>query len=103
VNPSFQLTPAASAHVDAIGDFIAERSGVAAAIQVLDALDDAFVQLANMPEMGHTREDLTEQPVKFWSVYSYLITYDPSSSPLRILAVLHGARDVEQLLKDIGR
>jgi hypothetical protein len=45
-----------------------------------------------MPEMGHTREDLTERPVKFWSVFSYLVVYDPASRPLTVLAVLHGAR-----------
>jgi antitoxin ParD1/3/4/toxin ParE1/3/4 len=37
--------------------------------------------------------------VKFWAVYSYLIVYDPASRPLTIVAVLHGARDVERLLK----
>ena len=52
-----------------------------------------------MPAMGHTREDLTQQPVKFWSVYSYLVVYDPASSPLTVIAVLHGARDIENLLK----
>lgn len=31
----------------------------------------------------------------------YLIVYDPASQPLTIVAVLHGARDVEQILKDL--
>jgi hypothetical protein len=43
------------------------------------------------PGIGHTRQDLTDQPVKFWSVYSYLVVYDPESRPLTIVAVLHGA------------
>jgi plasmid stabilization system protein ParE len=38
--------------------------------------------------------------VRFWKVYSYLIVYDPATAPLGIIAVLHGARDVEQLLKN---
>ena len=50
--------------------------------------------------MGHTREDLTRRSVKFWSVFSYLLVYDPESKPLTVIAVLHGARDVEQLLKN---
>ena len=95
----YQLTPEASSHVDGIADFIAEES-VDAALRVLDALEDAFRQLAEMPEMGHTREDLTKRPVKFWSVFSYLVVYDPASRPLTVLAVLHGARDVGRLLKD---
>jgi len=45
-------------------------------------------------------KDLTDRPLKFWSVYSYLVVYDPASRPLTIVAVLHGARDVELLLKN---
>jgi plasmid stabilization system protein ParE len=52
-----------------------------------------------MPEIGHTRADLTARPVKFWSVYSYLIVYDPANVPLTVVAVLHGARDVENILR----
>lgn len=37
--------------------------------------------------------------LKFWCVYSYLVVYDPESRPLTIVAVLHGARDVGELLK----
>jgi len=66
---------------------------------VRDAVYDAARQLAENPGIGHTREDLTARPLKFWRVYSYLVVYDPSSRPLRIIAVLHGARDVKQLLK----
>jgi plasmid stabilization system protein ParE len=38
--------------------------------------------------------------VKFFSVYSYLIVYRPESSPLQVVAILHGHRDVERLLRD---
>ena len=53
-----------------------------------------------MPEMGHTREDLTKRPVKFWSVLSYLVIYDPASDPLSVIAIIHGAQDVETILKN---
>jgi len=48
------------------------------------------------------REDLTDRRLKFWSVYSYLVVYDPVGDPLTIVAVLHGVRDVAQILKEIG-
>jgi antitoxin ParD1/3/4 len=51
-----------------------------------------------MPGQGHTRKDLTDLPVLFWPVGSYLIVYDPEKRPLEILRVLHGARDVETIL-----
>lgn len=95
----YQLTPEARSQVDEIADFVAEES-VDAALRVLDALDDAFRRLAEMPEIGHLREDLTERPVKFWSVLSYLIVYDPASRPLTVIAVLHGARNVAKLLEN---
>jgi plasmid stabilization system protein ParE len=44
--------------------------------------------------------ELTDEPVKFFSVYSYLIVYRPETKPLQVVAILHGRRDVEQLLKD---
>ena len=97
----YRLTPEARANVDEICSFIAEDT-VDAAVRVLDALEHAFAQLATTPEIGHKRDDLTDRPVKFWSVYSYLVVYDPASVPLTIIAVLHGARDVEQRLKDIA-
>ena len=71
-------------------------------MKVVLSLEDAFVLLASRPDIGHLREDLTDRPLKFWSVYSYLVVYDPASDPLAIIAVLHGARDVAQILKEIG-
>lgn len=51
--------------------------------------------LAKNPNIGHQRVDLTSRPdVLFWPVRSYLILYRPSPTPLEILRVLHGRRDV---------
>jgi plasmid stabilization system protein ParE len=52
-----------------------------------------------MPLSGHRREDLTDQPVRFWSVYSYVIVYDPDTQPLQIVRILHSARDVRCILR----
>jgi len=96
----YQLTPEAQSNLEAIADFIAEES-LDAAIRVIDALEQAIQRLAEMPEIGHFREDLTERPVKFWSVFSYMIVYDPASRPLTILAILHGATDLETVLRNV--
>ena len=95
----YSLTPEARANVDEICAFVAQDS-VDTALRVLEALEHVCELLAATPEIGHKREDLTTRPVKFWSVYSYLIVYDPATAPLSILAVLHGAQDVERLLKN---
>jgi len=56
--------------------------------------------LAGTPGAGHWRRDLTDEPVRFFPVYSYLIVYLPETKPLQVVAILHGHRDVEQLLGD---
>ena len=99
MNARFRFTPEAEAQLAEIVDHIA-ADGEDAARQVLNAVHEALEKLSEMPEMGHAREDLTERPLKFWGIYSYLIVYDPASSPLSVIAVLRGARDVEQILKN---
>lgn len=93
----FVLTPAAKADLEEIVDFIREDSPDAAQ-RVLRELRESMSKLARMPEMGHFREDLCDEPLRFWSVYSYLIVYRPQIRPLQILRVLHSARDVRTLL-----
>jgi len=94
----FRFTPEAEAQLSEIIDYIATDSEDSAR-RVLKGVHEALERLAEMPEIGHTREDLTERPLRFWAVYSYLIVYDPASSPLSVIAVLRGARDVAQILK----
>lgn len=96
----YQLSVTAQRYVDEIGAFIAQDS-VAAALDVYDALEHAFELLASQPGIGHKREDLTDRPLRFLSVHAYLVVYDPASRPLTIVAVLHGARDTQRLLKTI--
>ena len=79
----YRLTERAEADVDAIADFIAGDS-VDAAVKVVLALEDAFVLLASRSGIGHARTDLTDRPLKFWTVHSYLVVYDPASDPLTI-------------------
>jgi antitoxin ParD1/3/4/toxin ParE1/3/4 len=56
-------------------------------------------RLAEMPLLGHLRQDLTAEPLRFWQVYSFLIIYRPEKSPLEVVRVLHAARDVRRLLE----
>jgi toxin ParE1/3/4 len=51
---------------------------------VMGEITRAFRFLATTPGAGHTRADLTPEPVKFWSVFSYLIAYDPARQPPRV-------------------
>jgi plasmid stabilization system protein ParE len=70
-----------------------------AARQVRAELRDAMRRLAAMPGIGHLREDLSDETVRFWAVRSYVIVYRTDTDPLQVLRVLHGARDVRAILE----
>jgi|ERR1700722_12337058 len=81
-----------------IWEYIAQNSAEAAD-KVQNDFQSAMRRLAWMPGMGHTRSDVTSQHYRFWRVYSYLIIYKPDSKPLQIVRVIHGARDLRNLLR----
>lgn len=94
----FLLTREAERDLDQIKHFLLTETGPRVTRRVLQKLHLAMIFLAREPAAGHTREDLTDRPVKFWNVYSYLLVYNPTTKPLVILRVLHGSRDVEGVL-----
>ncbi len=54
--------------------------------------------LSEYPHLGHQRADLTEHSVLFWPVYNYLIIYKREISPLEIVRILNGYRNLIELL-----
>jgi plasmid stabilization system protein ParE len=96
----FLLTPAARDDLIEISNYIQRNDGAAAAQRVRSGLREAIYRLAEMPGLGHLREDLADEPLRFWTVYSYLIIYRPETDPIQIVRVLHGARDVRRLLEE---
>ncbi len=66
--------------------------------RVIDEIYDGFRLLGENPGAGHFREDLFPKPVKFWSVYSYLIIYKIETH-IQIVRVIPGQRDVATILK----
>ena len=95
----FVLTSLAREDLDEIYEYV-RKDNPDAALKVLNNLRNAMRNLAEMPVMGHLRRDLSDEPFRFWSVYSYLIIYKPESRPLQVVRVLHGARDVRSILEE---
>lgn len=95
----FELTRQAHADLQNIWEFIAQDS-LDAADRVLDEFEHTFARLAAMPGIGHSREDLTTQDVLFWPMYSYLILYRKNSTPLLIVGVLHGRRNLPPIIDE---
>jgi plasmid stabilization system protein ParE len=94
----YVLSPDALQDLQDIWDFIA-ADNMRAANKMEDEFFEEFERLARHPRMGHTRADLTERDVRFWPVGFYLIVYRSISTRLEIVAVLHGARDVPEVIR----
>jgi antitoxin ParD1/3/4/toxin ParE1/3/4 len=60
----------------------------------LERLHAAFTRLAETPGIGHHRGDLADTRHRFWTVFSYVIAFR-ETSPLQIIAIVHGARQLE--------
>jgi toxin ParE1/3/4 len=94
----YLLSPEAREDLRDIRASLVGKGGKRLARYVLQEIAAAFRLLASRPEAGHLRQDLTPLPVKFWSVFSYLIVYDPAARPIAIVRVLYGTRDVQDIL-----
>lgn len=95
----FNLSPEAAQDIREIWSYIA-KDNPRAARNVRLKFFQLFQTLAQRPFIGHRREDLTDKPVLFWPVGSYLIVYHPYSKPIEIVRVLHSALDLSRLLDD---
>jgi plasmid stabilization system protein ParE len=96
--PRYFLVPEARKDLTEILEYIGADS-IDAALQVHDRFIQIFELLAENPEAGHFRDDLTSRPVRFFPVYSYLVVYAAGSSPIEIVRVLGGALDARSILK----
>ncbi len=98
----YLLTDEAKQDLADIKRYLTGEAGARVAKSTLARIKDAIVFVSRTPGAGHVREDLTRQALKFWSVYSYLIVYDPAARPVQVMRILHGNRDVSSVLADDG-
>ncbi len=89
----YEFSPEARDDLQEIWIFVAGDSPAAADKLEADIYKACEI-LAENPRLGHKRTDLTDEPVLFWPVRGhYLVIYQPESRPLKIVRILHGARD----------
>jgi toxin ParE1/3/4 len=93
----FLLSPAATADVEQIQAFL-DTHAPHATDAVLSRIHDAMRRIASTPGIGHLRRDLADEPLRFLAVWSYLVIYRVTS-PVEIVRVVHGARDVARALR----
>jgi plasmid stabilization system protein ParE len=98
VTRNFTFTLEAEADVLVIWERVADDGSENRADQVIARIYDECQKLGDMPGMGHYREDIIDQRHKFWTAWSYLIVYRWQVAPIQIIAVIHGARDLDAVL-----
>jgi len=97
----YVLAPEAARDLVEIWRYIKKQSSLEMADRVESVIRDRIVFLARTPGAGHSRNDLTDEAVKFFPVYSFLIVYRPKTKPLQVVSILHGHRDVARILQGL--
>ena len=96
----YVLTAEAQKDLRDIRDYVLREGGFRVARYVVGSIVTALRSLTRTPGLGHRREDLsTRDELLFWTVFSYVIVYRTDKKTLTVLAILHGNRDVGQILK----
>lgn len=98
---NYKLSPEAQQDLLEIEAYISQDN-YDAAFKVVDAIEAAFVMLVENPMLGHRRRDIkTIKPVRFWTVYKhYQVVYLEGSSPLSIVRIVSGYRNVPSLIEN---
>ena len=94
----YQFSSQARRDLYGILDYIAEDN-LRASERVRLAIMRAIGRLADRPGIGHWRPDLTDRPLRFWSVMGrYTIVYR-EDRPIEVIRIFGPGRDVASLLK----
>jgi|SRR5271157_1672844 len=94
---SYVVSPEADEDIFEIWRYLYRKASLDVANRVEEEIYSAFEALDRNPGLGHKRSDLTSHPVLFFTVYSYMVVYRVKT-PLEIVRVLHGRRNVRQIL-----
>ncbi len=95
------LSPAAERDILEIVEWIADENP-AAARGLRTALDKVATTIGAHPRIGALRAHLASPPIRFLPIrgFPYVIVYSPERDPPLILRVLHGARDLPEVLRE---
>ena len=89
----FVLTPEAKRDLERILLDIADDSPDAAE-RVRSELFEGLRRLGRSPGIGHFHGELLGRKYRFWNFYSYVVAYAWEAKPIRVIGVVHGAREL---------
>lgn len=95
-----ELSERAEVDLERILDDLADRAGKRVAIRIVERIERRCMSLDQFPERG-ARLRLDGLPeFRFLVEKPYLIAYRVREGTVEIIAVVHGARDIEAVLRD---
>ena len=96
------LSQAARRDLVAAARWIA-RDNPTAARELRNAVAKAAERISDHPRVGNVRPHLAAEPYRFVTLtgFPYVILYNADRNPPLIMRVLHGARDLPELLKKL--
>ncbi len=99
----YTLAPLARADLDSIWDHIAiERQSPAGARSQVDRIYQRLAMLAENPLLGQRRDDLREG-LRAFTVDSYVLFYYVAEGGIDVAGIVHGARDIETIFRNVER
>jgi toxin ParE1/3/4 len=100
---NYQFTPAAQEDLEDLWNWIATDNEQAADRLMAD-IRSACEQIAVHPALDGRHPQWAPSPLRFLLVRkNYWIAYDPAAHPVRIIRVLHAARDIPKVFGDKKR
>lgn len=95
----FVLSEQARLDLYAIAEYLLTQAGVAIAHAVINEFHRDFALLGLFPQLAPRKPKL-HKSIRIWTRHPYLIVYTDRTKPLRIIRILHGARDVNNLIDE---
>ncbi len=97
MNRRIIITRTAERDISEIWDYLATQASADAADRVQRKFEVSFRKLAEMPGLGHYRNDA--KGYRFWRVYSYLIAYRYTPDQFIVYRVVSGYRNLKHLFR----
>ena len=94
----FKLSRPAQDDLKSIRNYLFREAGPDVARYVIGRIREGVRLIAEAPGLGHFREDLADPPLRFTTVFSYMIIYNPTVRPIEVVRILHGHRDVGSIM-----
>lgn len=97
---SYSLSPLAESDLDDIWVYFAQFD-IENADRYLKVLTDTFQLLGDHPLIGPDRSEISKG-LRYLPKDSYCIFYHPSVSGVRIMRIIHAARDLDRIIAEGG-